>query len=413
MNRLLLAAAFAGAALAPAGAVVTAELSGNVLTVTSDTDADTIAITVASGNVLVNGADPSTGPTAASLVNVLTVNAGGGGDTIDLSAIDATSGFPAFASFNLNGQGGPDIIVGSQRPDIIEGGQGQDTVDGGAGDDTLVWRPGHGDDDLDGGADRDSLTIHATAATDPAILLDTVTGTTIRLRSQGPPFEVSTAAACEDISYNDSTTDDTLVVGDLAGTGVQRLLFNLDGGSDTINASGFGGEVNGSITPDPATLQYTGKPGAQHAIQIFDYGTAPRSRTVSAEGGFMTIAPVPAGAFFVKTRDAAATILHLEGTLDDTVAVAEMDDAGSGQFSLFCNDGNDTVTTVPQVANRQDLRGGGGTDTLVVDLLGLPGADTGSEVLASGRIEIRHSDFETVDLQNEGSAGDVWSVSGQ
>lgn len=99
---LLPALLTAGAAVVPgvAHGAVQASVESNVLTITME-DNDTAVVTVSGGNVLINGADPSTGPFQASLVTRLIVN-GLANTTLDLSAVTRAS----FTNLGSNGDAG-------------------------------------------------------------------------------------------------------------------------------------------------------------------------------------------------------------------------------------------------------------------------------------------------------------------
>ena len=78
------------------------------LTVTSDAD-DAIAVNVSSGEVTVNGT--GTGVTATDVLK-LDVNGGAGANSIDLSAVNATT-FPNLTEVDIDGGAGADTMQGS------------------------------------------------------------------------------------------------------------------------------------------------------------------------------------------------------------------------------------------------------------------------------------------------------------
>ena len=152
----------------PASAALTTnDVTGGVLTVTSDAAKDSIKITCSGGNVKINGADPATpgGTILCSSITSIDVDggAGAGADIIDLSSVNAAA-FPALTATTLDGDGGNDIITGSYADDVMNGGDGNDTLKGKGGDDTLSGGPkndtlngGSGADTLNGGPGNDKL----------------------------------------------------------------------------------------------------------------------------------------------------------------------------------------------------------------------------------------------------------------
>ncbi|MCH8047439.1 MAG: hypothetical protein IID44_27410 [Planctomycetes bacterium] len=142
---------------------------------------DTIIIGVSGGNVTIDtGSGPSnqiyrdwtegSGPTnlgtvTAASVRAITVDAGDGTNTIDLSAVDPDD-FTGLVSGRiiLSGGSGVDTITGSKLGDvigglggndIIKGGDGDDLINGGDGDDSI--QGGDGDDIISGGDGDDTI----------------------------------------------------------------------------------------------------------------------------------------------------------------------------------------------------------------------------------------------------------------
>ena len=118
----------------------------DTVNVTNTSGADAITVDLGDGN------DDFNGSTAGGPV---TVNGGGGVDTIDTGAGDDT----------INGGIGGDTMDGSDGRDTLSGGDGIDMMKGAGGRDTLV--PGEGDDQVDGGPHKDTVSFaDATGAVD-------------------------------------------------------------------------------------------------------------------------------------------------------------------------------------------------------------------------------------------------------
>ena len=166
-RRLALVAALAavgvlGAASSADAAVEPPVVTNNTLTVTSDAAADTITLGVAGGFITVNGTATTLEATTAAEV---VVNAGGGNDTVDASALGTTN----YNNAAINGGEGDDLLTGGARNDLVEGGTGEDRVvgfkgndvlQGGDGNDVLVWNNGDASDRDEGGNGVDEVEVN-------------------------------------------------------------------------------------------------------------------------------------------------------------------------------------------------------------------------------------------------------------
>src|SRR5262249_38990313 len=84
------------------------------------------------------GNDTVTAGVGLSTLTRLTLDGGGGNDTIQ-------------------GGDGADTLIGGDGHDFINGGKGNDLVQLGAGDDTFEWNPGEGSDVVEGGSGKDTM----------------------------------------------------------------------------------------------------------------------------------------------------------------------------------------------------------------------------------------------------------------
>ena len=91
----------------------------------------------------------------------LVINALGGNDTIDASALAA-----GVIKLTIDGGDGNDTIIGSDGADTLIGGAGNDVVTGGRGNDVaflgdgndqFIWNPGDGSDIVEGQGGNDTL----------------------------------------------------------------------------------------------------------------------------------------------------------------------------------------------------------------------------------------------------------------
>ncbi|MEW5963128.1 MAG: calcium-binding protein [Pseudomonadota bacterium] len=102
----------------------------------------------------------SPGVDATRLYNIQTIQAGNGGQIIDLTSSRVTYGDVTIRGGTgadvLMANAGNDVIEGGDGNDYLWGGSGNDRLEGGAGTDTLLGAAG--DDILDGGAGADAMT---------------------------------------------------------------------------------------------------------------------------------------------------------------------------------------------------------------------------------------------------------------
>ena len=102
------------------------------------------------GFVLINGAEPDSGPVLASEVGSILVTGGTENNEIDLSGVTDADFFNV-TEVVINSGGGDDMIIGSSllKSDRIDAGPGDDTIFGNGGNDTI--NGGSGDDKGCGG----------------------------------------------------------------------------------------------------------------------------------------------------------------------------------------------------------------------------------------------------------------------
>jgi Ca2+-binding RTX toxin-like protein len=121
-------------AVAPAFATVTVSSSGGNSVTISTTGSDSVALTCQSNQVAVN-ATPVSPPVACTALVSLVVTAGGGGNTISWSGVNATT-FPALIDVRefANSGGAPDVVNGTQVRDVVKADTGDTVVAGGGND---------------------------------------------------------------------------------------------------------------------------------------------------------------------------------------------------------------------------------------------------------------------------------------
>jgi Ca2+-binding RTX toxin-like protein len=263
----------------------------------------------------------------------LTINALGGADTVDASALKAGA-----TQLTLSGGLGADMLIGSQGGDLIIGGGGDDVALMGAGDDTFVWNPGDGNDTIEGQGGVDRMVFNGANVSE-----------NIDISANGPRVRFSRNVGnvtmdlngVEGIDFNALGGADTIVVNNLAGTAVTAVNLNL---------AALGGAGDGQ--PDGVIVNGTG------GADVIQASGGPAGTTVLGLAARVNIA----GAEAANDR---LTINALAG--DDVVDASGL---AVGAIQLAA-DGGDGADVLIGGAGNDVLRGGAGDDVL----LGGPGQD--------------------------------------
>ena len=264
-RRLALIAALATVALltvagSASAAVEPPVVVGNNLTVTSDAAADTVTLSVTGGFIAVNG----TATTLAADKNAeIVVNAGGGNDTVDASALAVTN----YNTLTINGGEGDDLLTGGAGNDEVNGDSGEDRVvgfkgndqlKGGEGNDVLVWNNGDATDRDEGGAGTDEVEVNGSPTLDDnftAKPLIAEPGTVLFERLNLVKFKIEVLA--ERLTVNGLGGQDSFAPDAENPTGLAGLTaLTLNGGSggdrlvggngaDQINGGGGADELGG------------------------------------------------------------------------------------------------------------------------------------------------------------------------
>jgi Ca2+-binding RTX toxin-like protein len=396
----LSAASSAGATVAPP--VVT----GNNLTVTGDSAADTITLGVAGGFITVNG----TATTLAADTNAqIVINAGGGNDTVDETGLGATS----YGGSTINGGEGDDLLTGGASKDVLHGEAGEDRVvgfkgadrlDGGEGSDVLVWNNGDASDRDEGGAGVDEVEVNgAPTAGDSFIARPNPeeAGGVLFERTNLVPFKIEVQA--ERLTVNGLGGEDQFIPDVAAPTGLAgRTALTLNGGSapdrlvggdgaDQINGGGgadelFGGEGADQVNGGEENDVIEGGPGDDRVVG----GTG--SDSLSADEGDDTIVwnngdgsdPVnDGGSGFDRVEVNGSATGGDVTTLEANTSGATFERTSLVPFNLAIAPNNEVVS----------FNGGGGNDALSVTQEGsglLVAADGGpgnDEVVGSGEAD--------------------------
>ncbi|MEM9091126.1 MAG: calcium-binding protein [Cyanobacteria bacterium P01_F01_bin.53] len=140
--------------------------------------------------------------------------------------------------------GGDDTVLGGGGTDIVFAGSGNDTVIGqtgddvaflGSGDDRFIWNNGDGSDFINGGKGFDVTQVNGADGAGDEFDLREVKGQAIFNRLNLGQFTL-TNEEIEQFEINGQGGDDSLTVGDLTGSGVEKVIFSGGDGNDTLDA---------------------------------------------------------------------------------------------------------------------------------------------------------------------------------
>ena len=325
-----------------------------------------INITAVGSMVTVGGLSEQVTIAHAEPGDLLSINGGGGRDTIDASALPA-----ATMLLTLDGGDGNDTIIGSHGADTLIGGAGNDTVTGGAGtdvatlgagNDVFIWNQGDGSDTINGEAGFDTLQFNGAAAGEEISISANGAAATL---ARGLGSIVMGVTSVERIAVTPLGGADSITVNDLTGTGVKevaidlaaagtvvgdgqsdRVLVNATAGNDVITLDNRGGQVVVSGLAETVTIAH-----AERALDQLTVSGGTGDDVIDASH----LQTDPIG--LVLNGDAGNdNIVGSRG--DDTVVggvgadVATLG-AGNDRFIWNQGDGSDTVD------------GQGGIDTLV------------------------------------------------
>jgi len=171
-------------------------------------------------------------------VEKVVFSGGDGNDTLD--ARESSTTIEAF------GGKGDDLLLGGSAEDTFFAGAGDDIVVGQRGDDTaylqdgndrFIWNNGDGSDFINGGKGFDVTQVNGADGAGDEFDLRAVDGQAIFNRLNLGLFTL-TNEEIEQFEINGQGGDDSLTVGDLAGSGVKSVIFSGGDGNDFLNGIG-------------------------------------------------------------------------------------------------------------------------------------------------------------------------------
>jgi Ca2+-binding RTX toxin-like protein len=396
---------------------VNVDLAGTLGGATGDAVADTVIVNGTNGNntVGVLGAGTSASvvglPARVAITNAegandaLVINALGGDDTITATALPA-----GIVSLTIDGGAGNDTVHGSLGGDRILGGDGNDLVFGdngddvaflGAGDDEFEWDPGDGSDTIEGQDGLDTMLFFGSNASENIDIA--ANGGRVRFfRNVGNV--TMDLDDVEDINFHALGGIDNIVVGDLAGTDVTRIVLDLsgpsgggDGQADTVTVNGTtGGDVFG-VAGGAAGINGF---GLQASVSIIFPEVANDRLVLNGQAGDDVIdaTDLQAGAIQLTINGGLGADLLLGSAGGDLFNGGDGDDValmGAGDDTFVWNPGDDNDI----------LEGQAGLDTLVFNGANISEfidvAANGGRVRLFrdvGTVVLDLNDVETIDL---------------
>jgi Ca2+-binding RTX toxin-like protein len=346
-----------GASCVPSGAKFSP--ATGVLTVYGTANGDVRIVSVAAGgSIVVNGGQiPITGgvPTVANTVRI-EMRGREGADFLELDE----GGGPLPGGLLLGGPGA-DVLIGGSGDDEIDGGAGDDVALLGDGEDTFVWLPGGGTDRVEGEAGIDTLRFHGDDAAANATawpssgrvsFFEDVAGVTADLDG------------VETIEYLARGGADTVLVSDMSGTDLTRVVVDLsatagggDAEADTITVNGTQGSDGIGVAAEAGGVHVFGLLTNVHVV-----GQEPASDRliVNAQSGDDVVDASGLGGGAIR--------LAVNGGLGGDDLVGSEDDdllsGGDGNDFVHMGEGDDTFVWSPGDDN-DTLDGEDGFDTLL------------------------------------------------
>ena len=364
---------------------------GGVLSVAGNQEDNTIEISRAENNILVNDGDVRVFGKAPTVENTKLIQAfGRGGD--DVITLDETNGalpnanlfggagndiitggsgndliFGQSGNDHLFGKGGDDQLFGGSGDDVLTGGNGTDGMFGEAGDDRMIWNPGEGSDLMEGGSGYDVAEVNGGNGAENFTIA--ANGDRVSFDRVSPaPFNLDIGAT-ELIELSAGGVDDVIT----AGNGIAALTsLKIDGGegNDTINGG------------DGADLLYGG------AGNDFIDGNRGNDTAFLGDGDDVFQWDPGDGSDSIEGGEGKDTLLFNGANVAENINIT-----ASGERAIFFRDVAN-ITMDNNDVERFDFNALGGEDNIVVndmtgtdvtevnlDLAGTPGGTVGDAVV--------------------------------
>ena len=367
-------AALFGVVAAPADAAYKAQVQSGTLVITGDAASDKLSVGLAPDNINTLAVDVGEDGTTdfsfdRSTFSAIDIEAGGGNDDVRITTqVD-------LGNVTINGGGGDDTIVGGGEADVIYGGPGDDTVSGGRGNDTVdlgagkdrfLWDPGEGSDTVEGGGGNDVLEFHGSNAAEKIDV--SASGSRVRLFRDVASITMD-LDGIEGLDLSTAGSADTVTVGDLTGTDLNKANIDLsavrgtgeaDGAADTVVVDGTDGSDSIDASSSAGNVVVS---GLSPVVSVSSSEPTLDNVDINALGGDDTITSGVglSGPLAVNVDGGSGTdSATYSGTSGaDTIGIARFSAAGG--VATFAPGGTPLVTTAVE---NLDVRGLGGDDTI-------------------------------------------------
>ncbi|WP_395700030.1 beta strand repeat-containing protein [Aquabacterium sp.] len=309
------------------------------VTVNASNADESITVTGGGGSVSVAGLPATVNLAFAEAGDRLTLNGQGGNDVLNASGLQAGT-----LQLTMNGGLGNDLFVGSGGNDLIVGGDGNDTALMGAGDDTFVWNPGDDNDIIEGQAGSDTLQFNGANI---AERIDISANGGRVLFTRDVASVVMDLNDTETLSFKALGGADTITVNDLGGTDVTAVRLDLaaaggggDGQADTVTVNATSGADVVVVNGDAGTVQVL---GLSATVTITGFEAGLDRLVINLLGGDDTLeaSGLQAGAMLLTGNGGDGDDVLIGGDGNDTLS------GGNGDDVLVGGPGNDVLDGGP------------------------------------------------------------------
>ena len=341
---------------------VTVNLAGTIGGTTGDALFDTVDVSGTAGANIIEVLGSGSAAAVFGLPATVSINQSDVTDLIIVQGLGgndfiiATSLSSGVVGLLLDGGLGSDTLLGGSGIDSLFGGDGDDVVDGnfggdtaalGIGNDTFIWDPGDGSDFVNGDAGQDLLLFNGSNANENITI--TPNGSRAFFLRDVGSVSMDTDTV-ETLLYNAFGGTDNILIGNMVGTDVTRVIVNLaasTGGADgladtvTVNATGLGDNITVTMSASGFILVN----GLFTVVEIRNFDAKDRLiiNTGTGDDVINAAALDPDIVFQVNAGDGNDTLTGHDGI--------DIFECGLGVNSVFVSDGNDYVSSAGGVIN--------------------------------------------------------------
>jgi Ca2+-binding RTX toxin-like protein len=328
--------------------------------------ADAIQIAGTGTSYAVTGLHASVGVQGSEGANdKLIVQARGGNDRVSADGLSATTVnlfiHGGAGNDTIFGGAGDDQLFGDDGNDMINGGRGSDTAFLGAGDDTFVWNPGDGSDVVEGEGGHDTMLFNGANINEHIDI--SANGARVRFFRDIANVTMDLNGV-ERIVFNALGGSDTVTVNDLSGTDVTEVILDLanpagsgtgDGQPDTVIVNGTAGDDRIRVASSANGVRVSGLP----ATVTIRGSEALDSLVVNGQAGNDTVdaSALQAGLIELTINGGAGADILIGSPGSDLVI------GGTGNDRAFLGAGKDTFVWNPGDGS-DTVEGQGGQDIL-------------------------------------------------